>query len=73
MALEYLERGIIKPMADIFSLGVIIMEVITGHRKYPYPDEIRTSSKDFIERVRQMSLNFQNKVPFAQDYGITTA
>ncbi|XP_037444561.1 putative receptor-like protein kinase At4g00960 isoform X2 [Triticum dicoccoides] len=43
---EYL-RGIITPMSDIFSLGVIIMEVITGHRDYPY--DIRTSSKEFIE------------------------
>ncbi|KAF7005754.1 hypothetical protein CFC21_020856 [Triticum aestivum] len=53
MALEYQLRGIITPMADIFSLGVIIMEVITGHRKYPYPDDIRKSSKDFIEREVQ--------------------
>ncbi|KAM0928611.1 hypothetical protein ACQ4PT_002585 [Festuca glaucescens] len=42
---EYL-RGIITPMSDIFSLGVIIMEVITGHKEYPY--DIRTSS-EFIE------------------------
>ncbi|KAM3393324.1 hypothetical protein ACQJBY_014154 [Aegilops geniculata] len=50
MAEEYRERGIITPMADIFSLGVIIMEVITGQRNYPYPDQIRTSSQDFIKR-----------------------
>uniref|UniRef100_A0ACD5WD24 Uncharacterized protein n=2 Tax=Avena sativa TaxID=4498 RepID=A0ACD5WD24_AVESA len=53
---EYL-RGIITPMSDIFSLGVIIMEVITGHREYPY--DIRRSS-EFIERVRKISLNFQD-------------
>uniref|UniRef100_A0ACD6A7T8 Uncharacterized protein n=1 Tax=Avena sativa TaxID=4498 RepID=A0ACD6A7T8_AVESA len=46
---EYL-RGIITPMSDIFSLGVIIMEVITGHKEYPY--DIRTSS-EFIEREVQ--------------------
>ncbi|XBI87642.1 hypothetical protein VPH35_025696 [Triticum aestivum] len=45
---EYVDRGIITPMSDIFSLGVIIMEVITGHRDYPY--DIKKSSEDFIER-----------------------
>ncbi|KAM3393295.1 hypothetical protein ACQJBY_014136 [Aegilops geniculata] len=44
---EYVDRGVITPMSDIFSLGVIIMEVITGHRDYPY--DIKKSSKGFIE------------------------
>jgi serine/threonine protein kinase len=46
---EYL-KGIITPMSDIFSLGVIICEIITGHRDYPY--DIRKSSTVFIEQVR---------------------
>jgi serine/threonine protein kinase len=53
---EYL-RGIITPMFDIFSLGVIIMEVITGHREYPY--DIRTSS-EFVELVRNIFYYFQD-------------
>jgi serine/threonine protein kinase len=50
---EYL-KGIITPMSDIFSLGVIICEIITGHRDYP--DDIRKSSTVFIERVRYISI-----------------
>ncbi|XP_037482822.1 protein STRUBBELIG-RECEPTOR FAMILY 7-like [Triticum dicoccoides] len=63
MAEEYRERGIITPMADIFSLGVMIMEVITGHRNYPYPDEIRTSSQDFIKREVQKWRNKLQEEP----------
>jgi serine/threonine protein kinase len=36
MAPEYLIQGIISTKADIFSLGVIIIEIITGCRDYPY-------------------------------------
>ena len=35
MAQEYIDHGIISSKADIFSLGVIIIEIITGHRDYP--------------------------------------
>lgn len=35
MAPEYLLQGVVSPKADIFSLGVIIIEIITGHRNYP--------------------------------------
>ncbi|VAH40272.1 unnamed protein product [Triticum turgidum subsp. durum] len=72
MALEYQLRGIITPMADIFSLGVIIMEVITGHRKYPYPDDIRKSSKDFIERVRHEFELSRRRSICTRLYGVTT-
>ncbi|KAK1612496.1 hypothetical protein QYE76_036169 [Lolium multiflorum] len=44
---EYIQGGTITPMSDIFSLGVIILELVTGHRDYP--DVTRTSSEDFIE------------------------
>jgi len=35
MAPEYINRGEISPEADIFSLGVIMIELITGHKNYP--------------------------------------
>uniref|UniRef100_A0ACD5WHQ9 Uncharacterized protein n=1 Tax=Avena sativa TaxID=4498 RepID=A0ACD5WHQ9_AVESA len=57
---EYL-RGIITPMFDIYSLGVIIMEVITGHRDYPY--EIKKSSAEFIELELQKWRNVLENVP----------
>jgi hypothetical protein len=55
MSQEYLQ-GMITPMSDIFSLDVIIMEVIMGHKGYPY--DIRTSSTEFIKLVSQLCLNF---------------
>jgi interleukin-1 receptor-associated kinase 1 len=35
MAPEYLLKGLISVKADIFSLGVIIIELMTGGRNYP--------------------------------------
>ncbi|XP_037463247.1 receptor like protein kinase S.2-like isoform X1 [Triticum dicoccoides] len=59
MPREFLQ-GIITPMSDIFSLGVIILEVITGHKGYP--DDIRTSSKTFIEpELKKWRNVLQNK------------
>ncbi|KAM0907126.1 hypothetical protein ACQ4PT_016330 [Festuca glaucescens] len=43
---EYIRDGIITPKNDIFSLGVIIIEVITGHRDYPV--DLKGSSKEFV-------------------------
>ncbi|KAM3318445.1 hypothetical protein ACQJBY_035918 [Aegilops geniculata] len=54
-------RGIITPMSDIFSLGLIIMEVITGHRDYPY--DIRTTSMEFIELELKKWINTLQKEP----------
>uniref|UniRef100_A0ACD5VV86 Uncharacterized protein n=1 Tax=Avena sativa TaxID=4498 RepID=A0ACD5VV86_AVESA len=47
MAPEYIHEGTITPKSDIFSLGVIIMELIMGNRNYP--GVAGTSSEDFIE------------------------
>ncbi|KAM0855288.1 hypothetical protein ACQ4PT_049864 [Festuca glaucescens] len=38
----------LTPKSDIFSLGVIILEVVTGHRDYPAVDS-KTASDEFIE------------------------
>jgi len=51
MAPEYRDKGIITKKLDIFSLGVIIIEIITGRKDYPL-DETETSSQQYIELVR---------------------
>ncbi|GJN28161.1 hypothetical protein PR202_gb16254 [Eleusine coracana subsp. coracana] len=35
MAPEYQFHGVVSPKADIFSFGVLVIEIITGERKYP--------------------------------------
>jgi interleukin-1 receptor-associated kinase 1 len=39
MAPEYILKGWISVKADIFSLGVIIIELMTGGRNYPTCEE----------------------------------
>ncbi|WVZ96617.1 hypothetical protein U9M48_042232 [Paspalum notatum var. saurae] len=52
MSKEYIDRGIISSKADIFSLGVIIIEILTGSRDYPNIDEItEISPKSYTEKV----------------------
>ncbi|KAL6847342.1 hypothetical protein ACP4OV_023195 [Aristida adscensionis] len=48
MAPEYLKGHVITKKLDIFSLGVIIIEIMTGHKDYPYETE---ASEEFIELV----------------------
>ncbi|KAL6638418.1 hypothetical protein ACP70R_023913 [Stipagrostis hirtigluma subsp. patula] len=50
MAPEYLNRGVITKKLDIFSLGVIIIEITTGRKDYPF-DETETYSQKFVELV----------------------
>lgn len=45
MAPEYIDNFILSKESDIFSLGVIIVEIVTGHRKYPEG----TSNQEFTE------------------------
>jgi serine/threonine protein kinase len=47
---ECIDGNKISTKFDIFSFGVIILEIITGHRKYPAVHE--TPFDDFIEIVR---------------------
>jgi len=61
MAPEYLQRGIISPKSDIFSLGVIILELITGHKDYP--DATTTSLVDFIELELKRWIDMMEKAP----------
>jgi hypothetical protein len=50
MAPEYLNKGIVTIKADIFSLGVIIIQIIAGHKNYP--DGTGICTQDFIGHVR---------------------
>ncbi|XP_062224699.1 cysteine-rich receptor-like protein kinase 29 [Phragmites australis] len=60
MAPEYLMEGVISHEADIFSLGVIIIEILTGAKNYPYGFQ-RTetgSIQQFAGKVRSVILAF---------------
>ncbi|XP_051187821.1 cysteine-rich receptor-like protein kinase 44 isoform X1 [Lolium perenne] len=61
MAPEYLHGGIVTTKSDIFSLGVIIMEVIRGDRDYPGLTE--TSSEEFTELTLNKWRNALGKAP----------
>jgi len=50
MAPEYIWQGVVSRQADIYSLGVIIIEIITGHRVNPL-DNV-SSCHYFVELVR---------------------
>lgn len=50
MAPEYLTNGFISTKSDIFSLGVIIIELMTGYRDYPPSNE--APFERFIKKVR---------------------
>ncbi|RCV39572.1 hypothetical protein SETIT_8G235000v2 [Setaria italica] len=51
MAPEYLYRGEISTQADIYSLGLMIIEITT--RKKNYSDDRDKSAQRFIDEVRQ--------------------
>lgn len=44
MAPEYRSMGLVSPKADVFSLGILILEIVTGHEN--------STKVDFIEHVR---------------------
>jgi hypothetical protein len=47
---EFFNKQIISEEFDIFSLSVIMLDIITGRRGYYYADELE--SQEFIELVR---------------------
>lgn len=44
MAPEYSYGGLITLKSDIYSLGMIIIEILTGQKGYPDIDNVRTVS-----------------------------
>ncbi|TVU32616.1 hypothetical protein EJB05_24354 [Eragrostis curvula] len=59
MAPEYIYSHVITTKADIYSLGAIIIEIITGKRIDPFSFNTVTSYQDFVEAVLQ---NWSNRV-----------
>ncbi|RLN00817.1 hypothetical protein C2845_PM06G29100 [Panicum miliaceum] len=57
MAPEYLFQGIITTKADIYSLGVIIIEVVAGRKISPY--DTGESRSAFVELVFK---NWRNRL-----------
>ncbi|XP_051205359.1 uncharacterized protein [Lolium perenne] len=70
MAPEYINQGLITKRADIFSLGVIIIEIVTGRREYPNfqldsPESTATSCQHFTEEVLgSWRYKFESRVKF---------
>jgi len=57
MSPEYSTRGIITKKLDIFSLGVIIIEITTGDKHYPdnveeFIEPVLTKWKNRLEKVQ---------------------
>uniref|UniRef100_A0ACD5WPN4 Uncharacterized protein n=1 Tax=Avena sativa TaxID=4498 RepID=A0ACD5WPN4_AVESA len=48
---EYMYRGEISAQADIYSLGLVIIETTTGEKNIPKKNE--PSAREFIDEVRQ--------------------
>jgi len=62
MAPEYIIQGIVSFKADIYSLGVIIIEILTGRRDYPLSEDngpqcTDTSLKHFKEKILEIWRN----------------
>ncbi|KAJ1274779.1 hypothetical protein BS78_05G087600 [Paspalum vaginatum] len=51
MAPEYCHRGEISTKSDIYSLGVLILEIVTGEKNYKSRGNM--SGEQFIENVRE--------------------
>jgi len=67
MAPEYLHKGLISKKAYIFSLGVIIIEILTGCREYPQSTE--TDMQQFVEKVDELTeLLHVRTIPLAHSY-----
>jgi serine/threonine protein kinase len=59
---EYIESNLISKKFDIFSLGVVIIKIITGPTGHSRSSDM--SPQQFIENVRKccLSLSFKTKL-----------
>ncbi|XP_037419466.1 cysteine-rich receptor-like protein kinase 41 [Triticum dicoccoides] len=56
LAPEFREGGVITPSADLYSLGVIIIEILTGQKGYQATEEVLESWSDRLERSQRDTL-----------------
>lgn len=61
MSPEFIIGGKITPKSDIFSLGVIILEVVTGNRDYP--DVTTTPSDNYVDLTLEKWRNVLQRSP----------
>ncbi|KAF8711146.1 hypothetical protein HU200_029154 [Digitaria exilis] len=61
MAPEYLRNGLISNKSDIFSFGVIVIELITGSRDYP-------QSGAFGQYMENVAANWRNRLEKVHRY-----
>lgn len=57
---EFIDKQVITKQYDIYSLGVVIIEIITGKRHFPKSDEL--SSKEFIEFIKDGRISYMQHV-----------
>jgi coatomer subunit beta' len=48
---EYITKKKVSKGFDIFSLGVIIVKIMTGHKGYELIDDMKT--QEFVDYVRE--------------------
>ncbi|CAL4994933.1 unnamed protein product [Urochloa decumbens] len=63
MAPEYLNKGFISTKSDIFSLGVIITELLIGSREYP-----QTSEESFAHFIENVLEKWRNRLSKTSEY-----
>ncbi|XP_051199215.1 uncharacterized protein [Lolium perenne] len=70
MAPEYINQGIVSNKTDIFSLGVIFIEIITGHRDYPYFQQEchRNTAKSLHQFTEKVTRSWMNKFVSTPNY-----
>ncbi|KAF8641895.1 hypothetical protein HU200_067603 [Digitaria exilis] len=57
---EFIEGTVVSNKFDIFSLGVVMIRIITGYEGYHKKSQ--TSSQEFIEFVRNVHDNWRNRL-----------
>jgi serine/threonine protein kinase len=53
----YVDNGLISVKEDIFSLGVIIIELMSGDRDYPTTEESHEQFIDYVSRNRPSNIS----------------